>query len=350
MEFLQILEEAEKRGASDIHIAPGHKILFRAGGRLVPMSDEIVPQNGADGCFRSMLSEAQKERLAADGELDFAYTAGERRIRVSIFRQQGVYAMAIRLVPAVIPTPASLGVPETVLRLTEQKRGIILVTGAAGSGKTTTAASLVNYAASGQERTVVTLESPIEYVYPDGKSMVLQREIGTDSKSYASALSAALKEDFDVVLVGELSDVETVSLALTAAETGRLVFGILHTGSVRSSIERMIEIFPPHKQRQVSVELAGVLLGVVSQQLLPRADGAGMAAAFEALAADEAVRSLIRGQKYGALASAVAAGRTGTAAMDDAIYDLYMKSVISPETAVAYAQDSHGMAKKVELF
>lgn len=352
MDISQILKEAQERGASDIHLAPGTQVMFRIDGKLVKMSEEIVPPFAIEKMMEPMLSEEQKVQLKAAGELDYAYSIpGFQRLRVNVFRQRGTFAMAIRILSFEIPDPRSIGVPQSVVELTGKKRGLVLVTGATGSGKSTTLASLIGVIADHYEKSIITLEDPIEYLHKHGKGMVLQREIGYDSNSYANALRAALRQDPDVILVGEMRDLETISIAITAAETGHLVFSTLHTNSASAAIDRMIDVFPPYQQQQIRVQLASVLEGVVAQQLLPRQGAKGRVAAFEVMLANPAVRNLIREGKGYQIPSAIQTGRKeGMQAMDDAIYDLYMKSYIDSETAVSYAQDPAGMRQKVQLF
>lgn len=352
MEIIEILEEAKMREASDIHLAPGTQVMFRIDGKLVRMSDVVVPPYAIEKMLESMLNKEQQKQLESEGELDFAYSIpGFQRLRVNVFRQRGTYAMAIRILSFEIPDPRSLGIPKAVLELTERKRGLVLVTGATGSGKSTTLASLIRVIAERYEKSIITLEDPIEYLHQHGKSMVLQREIGCDSKSYANALRAALRQDPDVILVGEMRDLETISIAITAAETGHLVFSTLHTNSAPDAIDRMIDVFPPHQQQQIRVQLSGVLEGVIAQQLLPKQDEKGRIAAFEVMLANAAVRNLIREGKSHQLLSTIQTSHSeGMRTMDDAIYDLYMKSYINSETAVSFAQDPAEMRQKVQLF
>lgn len=348
----EILEQAKERGASDIHLAPGTQIMFRIDGGLVRMSDEKIEPFEIEKLIKPMLTEAQKRELEQRGELDFAYSIpGFNRLRVNVFRQRGTYAMALRLLSFEIPTPKSLGVPESVVELANKKRGLVLVTGATGSGKSTTLAALIGVIAQNYAKTIITLEDPIEYLHQHNKSMVLQREIGYDSMSYANALRAALRQDPDVILVGEMRDLETISIAITAAETGHLVFSTLHTNSAAASIDRIIDVFPPYQQQQIRVQLSGVLEGIVAQQLLPKQNTNGRVAAFEVMLANPAVRNLIREGKAYQLPSILQTSRKeGMQTMDDAIYDLYMKSYISSETAISYSQDPAGMKQKVQLF
>lgn len=352
MEIKEILETAQQRGASDIHLAPGTQVMFRIDGKLIRMSDDIVPPFTIEKMIEPMLCKEQQDELALAGELDFAYSIpGFKRLRVNVFRQRGTYAMAIRILSFEIPSPKKLGVPQSVIDLTEKKRGLVLVTGATGSGKSTTLASLIGTIAERYEKSIITLEDPIEYLHQHGKSMVIQREIGYDSKSYANALRAALRQDPDVILVGEMRDLETISTAITAAETGHLVFSTLHTNSATAAIDRIIDVFPPYQQQQIRVQLAGVLEGVIAQQLLPCQNSNGRVAAFEVMLANSAVRNLIREGKSYQLPSTIQTSRKdGMQVMDDAIYDLYMKSYIDSDTAVSFAQDPAGMRQKVQLF
>ena len=346
-----ILIEGNNRGASDIHLCPRSPVMLRIDGELVPMSDEMIKSFEIEEMIKPMLTEAQMEELEKQGELDFAHSiAGFNRVRVNVFRQRGTYAMALRILSFEVPTPKELGVPEAVINLTNKKRGMVLVTGATGSGKSTTLASLIGTIAKNYKKTIITLEDPIEYLHKHGKSMVLQREIGYDSMSYANAVRAALRQDPDVILVGEMRDLETISIAITAAETGHLVFSTLHTNSAASAVDRMIDVFPPFQQQQIRVQLAGVLEGIVAQQLLPR-EGGGRVAAFEVMLAVPAIRNLIREEKSFQIPSIIQTNKKmGMQTMDDAIYDLFMKSYIDAETAINFAHDAAGMTQKINLF
>lgn len=347
----EILVEGNSRGASDIHLSPRCPVMFRIDGDLVPMSEELIKAFEVEEIIKPMLSEEQMVQLEREGELDFAYSiAGFSRIRVNVFRQRGTYAMALRILSFDVPNPKELGVPEAVIRLTEKKRGLVLVTGATGSGKSTTLAAMISTIAKNYKKTIITLEDPIEYLHKHGKSMVLQREIGYDSKTYASAVRAALRQDPDVILVGEMRDLETISTAITAAETGHLVFSTLHTNSASSAVDRIIDVFPPFQQQQIRVQLSGVLEAVIAQQLLPR-EGGGRVAAFEVMLASPAIRNLIREEKTFQIPSIIQTNKkAGMQTMDDAIYDLYMKSYIDAEAAVAFAHDAAGMTQKINLF
>lgn len=349
--LISILAEASEMGASDIHIAPMRQVLFRVDGKLKKGAVEEVTEQEIEQWLKELLKAGQADELKENGELDFSYSLLENRIRVNVFKQQGVYAMSVRVLPIACKMPQELGIPQSIVRLAGKNRGLILVTGAAGSGKTTTLASLLQFIAAKDAKTIVTLENPVEYLYESDSSLILQREIGSDSRSYVTGLSAALKEDPDVILVGELEDYETAELAIKAAETGHLVLASVHTGSVLKTIERMIEIFPPHKKQQVRAQMSEVLLGIISQQLLPKQGEKGRVAAYEVMIADANIRNLIRDSKNHQIPSVMRNdAKEGMITMDEAIYNLYMKSSIDSETAIAYAEDAADMRRKVELF
>lgn len=347
-----ILVEAKKRGATDVHLTPGTHMLLRVDGKLIRMSKEAVKPSDIDALMKELMSDTRMEQLFETGELEFAYTAeGFYRLRVNVFRQSGTCAIALRLLPLEIPQPESLGIPEAVTDLAGRKKGLVLVTGEAGSGRSTTLASFIGVIANTCAKTIITLEEPIEYVHPHGKSMVIQREIGSDSRSCGEALKASLRQDPDVILVGEMRDLETISTVITAAEMGHLVFSTLHINSTAAAIDRMIEVFPTYRQHQVRMQLADVLEGIVAQQLLPRQDAGGRIAAFEVLIANPAIRNLIREGKAYQIPSVLQKSRkAGMQTMDDAIYDLYMKSHISSETAISYSRDLEDMQQKIRLF
>lgn len=352
MNIVEIVKMAQEKGASDIHITCGMPVMLRVDGRLICMSAEEVLPCMTEKMTAFLLTEEQQEKLGRWGELDFAYFMQDVcRMRVNVCRQLGAYALTIRLQPLEIPEPSTLGLPQSVLRLTEEKRGLVLITGMAGSGKSTTLASMLRQIAENYEKSIITLEQPVEYLYPRGKSIIMQREIGTDSESYANALRAAMRQDADVIMVGELADSKTIAMALTAAETGHLVLSTLHTDSAAAAVDRMVEAFPAHCQPQIRAQLADVLKGISAQQLLPKQESAGRAAAFEVMLVNETVSNLIReGKTYQLPAVLQACREEGMQTMDDAIYELYMKSRIDSDTAVSCAKDPAGMRQKVQLF
>ena len=321
--------------------------MVRVDGELIPISDHILKPEETYNIIRPMMTDTQWKELEQKGELDFAYTfPGFSRVRVNAFRQRGTYGMAMRILSFMIPTPQQLGLPRSVVDLTNRKRGLVLVTGATGSGKSTTLASLIDVISENYAKNIITLEDPIEYLHKHKKSMVNQREIGTDTLSYANAIRAALREDPDVILVGEMRDLETISTAITAAETGHLVFSTLHTNSAADALDRVIDVFPPHQQQQIRIQFASVIEGVVAQQLLPRMDG-GRVAAFEVLIANSAIRNLIREGKSFQIPSIIQTARKdGMQAMDDTIYELFLANFITRQTAIDFAQDAAAMTER----
>jgi twitching motility protein PilT len=294
-----------------------------------------------------MLSDKQWEELEKVGELDFAYSsAGFSRVRINAFRQRGTYAMAMRILSFEIPSPQQLGIPKAVVDLTNRKRGLVLVTGATGSGKSTTLASLISIISEKYAKNIITLEDPIEYLHKHKKSVVIQREVGADTLSYANAVRAALRQDPDVILVGEMRDLETISTAITAAETGHLVFSTLHTNSAADAIDRVIDVFPPHQQQQIRVQLAAVIEGVVAQQLVPRLDG-GRVAAIEVMIANPAIRNLIReGKAFQIPTILQTSKKEGMQTMDDCLYELMLANFISRDSAINFAHDQNAMIDK----
>ena len=296
-----------------------------------------------------VMNEKQQQRFEENGECDMSFAiAGQGRYRVNIYKQRGSIAMAFRLVDTKVPSAESLGVPQSVIDLYQKKRGLVLVTGPTGSGKSTTLASLIDKINNNREAHVITLEDPIEYLHSHNRSIVNQREIGLDSLSYAHALRAALREDPDVILVGEMRDFETISVAITAAETGHLVLSTLHTIGAASTVDRVIDVFPPHQQKQIRVQLANVLEAVISQQLIPTADGHGRVAAFEVLHTNPAVRNLIREGKTHQLTSVMQTNRkAGMITMDDALLQLYAQHSISKDQVLQFAQDQESMKMKL---
>lgn len=345
----EMLKAANERGASDLHITVGVPPKIRIDGELIDIADERIMPSDAENLIMPIIPDHARKQLVEMGESDFSYAiAGVGRYRVNAFRQRGSYACVIRIVGTRIPSPQELGLPESVVALTELKRGLVIVTGPTGSGKSTTLASLVDVINSTQNVNVITLEDPIEYLHRHNKAIVNQREIGVDSFSYTSALRAALREDPDVIMVGEMRDLDTISTAITAAETGHLVLSTLHTTGAANTIDRIIDVFPPHQQQQIRIQLAGVLESVISQQLLPKVFG-GRVAAFEVMHTNTAIKNLIRESKTHQIDNIIQTNRKlGMMMMDDAIMELYMRGEISKETALEYAQDQQNMKRKLQ--
>lgn len=349
--LMDILEAATEQNASDIHIAANGPTVLRIDGDLVEQEGMAYSPYEMDQMLRVMLTDKQLKELKEMGELDFAYSLpGYARIRFNAFRNRGAYAMALRILSSEIPDPVKLGLPQSVIDLTKKRRGLVLVTGATGSGKSTTLAALVGLIARTYPKNIITLEDPIEYLHSNQKSIVTQREIGYDTMSYANGVRAALREDPDVILVGEMRDLETIETAIRAAETGHLVFSTLHTNSAADTIDRVIDVFPPHQQQQVRVQFANVMLGIVAQQLLPKV-GHGRIGAFEVLLRNPAISNLIREGKSFQIPSTIQTSRKeGMVMMDDYIYELFQRGIISQDTAVTFAHDSVDMAKKIHSY
>jgi len=345
----EILQYAEEHGASDLHVTVGVPPKMRVHGSLYDMPYERIMPDVAEYLVESVMGPVQKARYDEKGEVDFSYALPELgRYRVNAFKQRGTAALAIRLVSAEIPQAEKLGIPESVMDLYNRKRGLILVTGPTGSGKSTSLAAIIDRINKNRDAHVITLEDPIEYLHRHDKCIVNQREVGLDTMSYANALRAALREDPDVILVGEMRDFETISVAITAAETGHLVLSTLHTIGAASTVDRVIDVFPPHQQQQVRVQLANVLEAVISQQLMPTSDGAGRVAAFEVMHANNAVRNLIREGKSHQLTSVMQTNKKmGMVTMDDYIQQLYFHGRIDKDVAVQFATDPDQMAAKL---
>lgn len=349
IEINDLLRISLEQKASDIHISVGVPPKLRINGRLDSYGTDIITPDDTKDMLLPTMNSRHKEILKDKGEVDFSYSVPEvGRFRVNIFSQRNTLAAAFRRIDTIIPTPDQLGLPQSVVELYKKKRGLVLVTGPTGSGKSTTLASLVDKVNSNLNAHIVTLEDPIEYLHCHKKSTVNQREIGQDTLSYANALRAVLREDPDVILVGEMRDLETISIAITAAETGHLVFSTLHTIGAASTIDRVIDVFPPHQQQQIRIQLAMVLEAVISQQLLPTADGRGRVAAFEVMHSNSAIRSLIREAKTHQIMSTIQTNRAmGMITMDDALYDLYSAGIITRDMALNYSQDQIALRKKL---
>ena len=345
----EVLVMASEKNASDVHITVGVPPKCRVNGELVDIGFPTFSPEDTVSMVMGLMNERQRNILEEKGEVDFSYALQHLgRYRVNIFKQRGTYAASIRLVGTTIPTPESLGIPSSVLEQTKKKRGLVLVTGPTGSGKSTTLASMLDIINSNYNSHIITLEDPIEYLHKHKKSIVNQREVGHDTHSFGNALRAALRQDPDVILVGEMRDLDTISIAVTAAETGHLVFSTLHTIGAANTIDRIIDVFPPHQQQQIRIQLAAVLECVVSQQLLPKAGGKGRVAAFEVMHTNSAIRNLIREAKAHQIMSIMQTNKKlGMQTMDDALFELYSRREIDADKAVSFAQDPIGMSRRV---
>lgn len=347
MEYL--LSQAKKMGASDLHITVGVTPKCRVNGILVNMNDEKLSPENTEQLIFSMMEHKFKTVLAKKGEVDFAYSIPESgRYRVNVFKQKGTYSSVIRLVDMAMPSLEQIGLPESVIELTKKKRGLILVTGPTGSGKSTTLAAFIDLINRNYNYNIITIEDPIEYFHTHNQSIINQREIGLDTISYSNALRAALREDPDVILVGELKDLDTISTAIMAAETGHLVFSTVHTIGAAETIDRLIDVFPVQQQQYIRVQLASVLEAIISQQLIPMDTENGMVAAYEIMHTTSAIKNLIRESKSHQITSIIQTSKKlGMQTMDDAIYDLYLKRKINVDQMLEYAQDAIALERKL---
>lgn len=335
MDISSLLKEAVERRASDLHLTVGLPPVFRINGAIVRKEAPVLGETETKSAAKELMTEKQYERFLKRGELDFSYASDSSRFRINLFRQRGSITLSIRIIPSQIQTLDQLGHPSTIKKLIHNTRGLVLVTGPTGSGKTTTLAAMVDYINHERSCHILTLEDPIEYQHTHKKSMLNQREIHTDSKSFTRALRAGLREDPDVILIGEMRDIKTISIAITAAETGHLVFATLHTGDASQTIDRIIDVFPASKQQQIRMQLSMSLQGVISQQLIPRQDGSGRIAAFEILTATNAIRNLIRqGQTHQILSTILQGKQHGMIDMDTSLKTLYLQGLISYEEAI----------------
>ena len=345
MDIYEILKKAVELKCSDVHISAGMPPVVRKDGNLLPISGEPLSADQTHQFTRALLNDEQWEAFQDKGEIDFSLSiAGIHRFRVNAYKQRGSCSLAIRLVNLRIPDFEELGLPPVVQEFANRKSGLVLVTGPTGSGKSTTLAAIVNKINMERAAHIITLEEPIEYLHRHQKSIVNQREVGSDTRSFAAGLRAALRQDPDVILIGEMRDLETISTAITAAETGHLVLSTLHTIGAAKTIDRIIDVFPPHQQQQVRFQLSTVLEGVISQQLIPRKDAAGRVVAVEVMVVTPAIRNLIREGKTYQITNAIQTGaRLGMRTMDQALLELYNKGLITKEDAVLYAVDAEHM-------
>ncbi|WP_437922820.1 type IV pilus twitching motility protein PilT [Sorangium sp. So ce291] len=338
----QLLRAMVEKGASDMHITSGTPPLLRIDGTVVPLKlPPLMPSDTKQLCY-SVLSEEQVAAFEQRNELDLSFgMKGLARFRANIYMQRGAVAAAFRQIPFRIMNFDELGLPPVVLDITAKPRGLVLVTGPTGSGKTTTLASIIDKINAEQRLHILTIEDPIEYLHPHKLSLVNQREIGSDTASFKDALRYALRQDPDVVLVGEMRDLETVESALTIAETGHLVFATLHTNSAISTINRIIDVFPPHQQSQVRQQLSFTLVAVMTQLLLPRANGPGRVMAMEVMIPNAAIRNLIREDKLHQIYSQMQMGQAGSGmqTMAQSLVSLYQRRMITLEEAFAAATD-----------
>jgi len=339
---------AEK--ASDLHISVGHKPILRITRKLIRLEKEkiIVAQSSEDMAF-ALMNERQKEKFLREKEIDFAYDLDNiARFRVNVFFQRGTVSIAFRLIPSEIKTIEELNLPSILHKFSKATQGFVLITGSSSQGKSTTLACLINEINNNREEHIITIENPIEYVFKDNKSIIDQREVYEDTLSFSRALRATLREDPDVIMVGELRDLETIATAITAAETGHLVFATLHTNSASQTIHRIVDVFPSFQQNQIRAQLTGSLLGIVSQRLVPHIEE-GFIPACEIVFANSAVNNLIRENKIHEIPSVIETSREeGMISLNQSLHDLVMNKKIDSEIAIKYSLDPRDLISRLK--
>ncbi|WP_438434477.1 type IV pilus twitching motility protein PilT [Gorillibacterium sp. sgz500922] len=331
----ELLRLAVDKRASDIHLTAGSPTMLRIHGRLRPAGEHVLQPEDTEAIARALIPAESWEPFRISGDLDFAYSIPNvARYRVNVYRQRSHVGLSIRIIPSRVPDLSALGLPAAAERFAGKPQGLLLVTGPTGSGKSTSLAAIVDYINRTRDEHIITLEDPIEYLHESKKCIVNQREVGRDTDSFAIGLRAALRQDPDVILVGEMRDLETITTAITAAETGHLVFATLHTADAPQTIDRVIDVFPAGQQQQIRYQLSSVLLGVMSQRLLPTADGNGKVAAVEVLVNTPAVANLIRSEKVHQIRSVMQTGKAlGMQTMEQALRELIQAGRITLETA-----------------
>jgi twitching motility protein PilT len=347
MNLNEYLQQAVENEASDLHITTGLPVVIRRHGSLYFLDDYILKANDCQSAAEQCLTEQQRKILEDLGEIDLAYMLpGIGRFRVNAYRQRGTYSIAFRIISTKVPSLDQLGLPSILYDLAAKQRGLVLITGPTGSGKSTTLAGMINQINEERRCRIITIEDPIEYLYKHNKSMINQREIGADTKSYSNALRAALREDPDVILIGEMRDEETISIAITAAETGHLVFSTLHTLGAAKTVDRIIDVFSPHQQGQVRSQLSTVLQGIVSQQLIRKADNSGRVVATEVMIVTPAISNMIRESRTMQINSSIHTGSEfGMHSMDTCLASLVKQKVITFESACQYSIDPAALKK-----
>jgi len=344
----KLLTAAVMQGVSDIHITVGLPPVFRMSGAMTPQNTKVLTAEDTNGLMKAITPERCQAELAEKGGADFGFAFKDMaRFRVSVFKQRGTVAMVLRQIPNKMLTPEQLGVPEVCKKMAQRPRGLFLVTGPTGSGKSTTLASLINFINETHDHHIITIEDPIEFYHKSKKCTVNQREIGTDVTSFSEALRRALRQDPDIILVGELRDLETIEAAISAAETGHVVFGTLHTSSAQGTVNRIIDAFPTNQQEQVRTQLSTAIIGVVSQTLLPKIGG-GRIAAYEILVVTPAIGNLIRENKTFRINSSIQTGaKLGMQLLDDHLFKLWNEKKVTKENVLAKAQSPDDLAQRI---
>lgn len=350
-DIIAVLKKASQENAADVFIVAGKPISYRKNDQIIMYNDEpLTPELSAQMIAQiyNLADKRSLETLKRKGDDDFSFALpGISRFRVNAYRQRGSYASVIRIISFALPSAQELGLPQTIINLGDLSKGLVLVTGTAGSGKSTTLACIIDHINKTQEKHIITLEDPLEYLHRHNKSIVSQREIATDTQSYVAALRASLRQSPDVILLGELRDYETMDIAMTAAETGHLIFSTLHTLGAANTIDRIIDVFPADQQRQISVQLSMVLQCIVSQQLVPGVDG-NLIPAFEIMTLNPAIRNMIRERKIPQIEGQIYTASTDTmCSMDSYLIKLLNAGRITKETAVAYATNPEMLTRNI---
>ncbi|RDW21564.1 type IV pilus twitching motility protein PilT [Oceanobacillus chungangensis] len=337
-----LLEQAYEKGASDLHITVGSRPVFRINGELISQGEAILSAEDTEKMAKAIIKESDWNRFIEIGELDFSYVIENvSRFRINTYHQRQKIGIVARVIPSQIPSIEQLGMPQILKDLAKKPQGLILVTGPTGSGKSTTLAAMIEYINQNSAKHVITLEDPIEYEHHHQRSIVNQREVGMDTGSFANGLRAALRQDPDIILVGEMRDYETISTAITAAETGHLVLATLHTSSAAQTIDRIIDVFPAFQQPQIRIQLASVLEGIISQRLLRRADGSGRIAATEILINLSSVANLIRNEKVDQITNILQTSRAaGMHTLEMSVKELLASGILSFDVASAYLSNT----------
>lgn len=353
MDVLDVMKKLAKNSSvSDLHLTVKEKPVIRYNGKLRYYDDypDELEIKEVKEIAKYLMSQKQWQEFDKKGEIDFSYSLpGHSRFRVNAFKQRGSVSLALRVIPQEVPGIDKLELPDILKKFSLQRNGLILCTGPTGSGKTTTLAAMIKMINQNRHAHIITLEDPIEYLHHHNKSIVQQREIGSDTNSFKTGLRSALRQDPDVILIGEMRDLETIETALQAAETGHLVLATLHTNDAPGTIERIIDIFPAHQQQQVRTQLAASIIGIISQQLIERKDKNDRVAALEVLVATSAVRNIIRdGKTYQLVSTMQTGGKFGMIVMNNYLVDLYNKGVIAYDEAVTHAYDPKYVKKKIK--
>ncbi len=352
MKIEEILARAVQEGVTDIFLIAGIPVTFKCKGRQMRVGEEMLMPDRVGELVREIYAASRRDTRNLDAEIDddFSFSVPHLgRFRVNVFRQRGSVAAVIRVIRFGLPDPVKLGIPETVLSFAETKKGLVLISGAAGTGKSTTLACILDRINKNRDCHIITMEDPIEYIHRHNRAIVTQREISIDTPSYLDSLRSALRESPDVILLGEMRDYDTISAAITAAETGVLLFSTLHTSSVANSINRILDVYPSSQQQQVKIQLSQILRGVVCQQLVPTTDG-GQTAVFEIMKTNMAIQNMIREDKLHQIDSALQAGAAeGMCTMDGSLLKLYRDGRITKETALMYCAHYENMQKRLSL-